>query len=86
MVMYKYRFDADGKAHEITKMETAYICNCLKQLEKMSGLWHGVIPEQLTPEELTLKNEVGMKAWFVFNGIEYIGAFCEELDRRNQTC
>ena len=37
--MYEYWFDADGKAHEISKMDTAYIGSCLKQLRKMLDSW-----------------------------------------------
>lgn len=81
--MYEYWFDADGKAHEISKMDTAYIGSCLKQLRKMLDSWRGIIPEQLTEEELRQKDDVGMKAWFVFHGISYIDAFCKELDKRS---
>ena len=80
--MYDYWFDADGKAHEIAKMDSGYILSCLKQLRRMLESWRGIIPEQLTNEELKQKDEVGMKAWFVFNGIPYIEAFCKELDKR----
>ena len=81
--MYDYWFDADGKAHEIARMDTDYIINCLNELKKMLDAWHGIIPEQLTDEELKQKDCVAMKAWFVFNGIPYIDAFCKELKRRN---
>ena len=82
MGKYEYWFDADGNPHEISKMDTQYIQNCLNQLVKMLDSWHGIIPEQLSKEELMQKDEVGMKAWFVFNGINYMNAFTEELDRR----
>lgn len=80
---YIYWFDAMNQCHEISKMDTQYIYNCLKELKKMLDSWHGIIPEQLTEEELKLKDEVGMKAWFVFHGTNYIDAFCNELKRRN---
>ena len=80
--MYDYWFDSDGKAHEIARMDSDYILSCLKQLRRMLESWRGIIPEQLTVEELKQKDEVGMKAWFVFNGIPYIDVFCKELDRR----
>ena len=47
--------------------------------------WSGIIPEQLTKEEMNQKDEVGMKAWFVLHGISYIDAFCQELDRRKDS-
>ena len=78
----KYWFDSDGYPHEISKMETGYIYNCLNQLKKALNLWHGIIPEQLTREELVDKGKVMSKAWFVLHGIEYIDAFCEELKKR----
>lgn len=84
-MLYEYWFDASGNAHEISKMDTGYILNCLKQLNNMLDSWRGIIPERLTSEELKQKNEVGQKAWFVFHGIAYINAFCDELDRRNQS-
>lgn len=82
MYDYEYWFDGEGNMHEIAKMDTPYIINCLHQLEKMLPLWRGIIPEQLTKEELKQKDEVGMKAWFVFHGPDYIDAFVNELDRR----
>ena len=82
--MYEYWFDSESKAHEISKMDSGYIKNCLKQLKKMLDSWGGSIPEQLTAEELQQKDEVGMKAWFVFNGLEYIEAFRRELEHRSQ--
>ena len=85
MNMYDYWFDASGGAHEISKMETFYIQNCLKRLKKMLVVWSGIIPEQLTKEEMKQKDEVGMKAWFVLHGISYIDAFCQELDRRKDS-
>ena len=80
--MYEYWFDPDGNMHEISKMETSYIGNCISMLGKMLQNWAGIIPEQLSEEELKQKDEVGMKAWFVFNGINYIDAFCKELEKR----
>lgn len=82
--MFEYWFDSYGQAHEISKMDTEYICNCLRNLNKWLTLWRGVIPEQLTTEEMKDRNRVGMKAWFVFNGIQYIESFCAELERRKQ--
>lgn len=82
MSKYEYWFDGDGIPHEIAKMDTQYIINCQNQLLKMLDSWHGIIPEQLSDDELESKNEVGMKAWFVFNGIEYMNAFSEELNKR----
>ena len=83
MENYEYWFDAEGNPHEISKMNTQYIKNCLKQLHNMLNSWRGIAPEELSMEELKDKDEVGMKAWFVFNGIKYIHAFTEEFDRRN---
>lgn len=83
--IYNYWFDADGKPHEIRKMDLQYIQNCLQQLEKMLSSWHGIIPENLTDEELQKKDEVGQKAWFVFHGIKYIDAFYCELEKRKGT-
>lgn len=80
--MYEYWFDSEGNAHEISKMDTCYIYNCLRQLNKMLDSWHGILPEMLNAEEMKQRNEVGMKAWFVFNGINYINAFCKELECR----
>lgn len=82
--MYDYWFDADGNPHEISKMDSEYISNCLNQLNKMLNAWHGIIPEQLTREEIKQKDTVGMKAWFVFHGNEYIGKLSEELKRRDE--
>lgn len=82
MSKYEYWFDGDGNSHEIAKMDTQYIRNCQNQLLKMLDSWQGIIPEQLSDEELKSKDEVGMKAWFVFNGIAYMNAFSEELDKR----
>lgn len=82
MRKYEYWFDADGRAHEIVKMDTDYIYNCLNQLGKWLENWGNIIPEQLSDDELKDKDEVGMKAWFVFNGISYIDVFCAEIKRR----
>jgi hypothetical protein len=82
MSKYEYWVDADENAHIISKMDTQYIQNCLNQLRKWLDAWHGIIPEQLTAKELKKKDEVGMKAWFVFNGIGYIDAFVEEINKR----
>lgn len=82
--MYKYWFDSEGNAHKIEEMETSYISNCLRQLGKMLDSWRGIIPEQLSNEELKQKDKVGMKAWFVFNGISYIDAFNKELENRSR--
>lgn len=82
MYQYEYWFDGDGNSHEIAKMDTQYIQNCLNQLNKWLDSWGGIIPEQLTAEELKDKDEVGKKAWFVFHGINYINAFGEEIDKR----
>ena len=80
--MYDYWIDAEGFPHEIAKMDTQYIMNCLKSLNNMLSLWRGITPDRLTNEELKLQSTVGMKAWFVFHGIAYIDAMCAELDRR----
>lgn len=60
-------------------MDINYIKNCLNQLQKWLNAWHGIIPEQLTDDELKGKDEVGMKAWFVFNGLNYIETFCNGI-------
>lgn len=80
--MFEYWFDADEKAHLISKMDITYISNCLQQLSKMLYAWRGIVPEQLTAAELKQKYEVGKKAWFVFNGVGYIDAFSNELKKR----
>ena len=84
MNIYDYWHDADGNPHEISKMDDTYILNCIKQLQKMLDAWHGIIPEQLTKEEVKKKDTVGTKAWFVFHGIVYIDKFCEELNKRKE--
>lgn len=80
--IYDYWFDSDGNMHEISKMDDNYINNCLRQLDRWCNSWHGIVPEQLTREELNNKDKVGTKAWFVFNGLAYVEVFCEELRNR----
>mgnify|MGYP004679064975 CR=1 FL=1 len=80
--IYDYWFDGNGDMHEISKMDTQYIQNCLGQLNKMLQSWRGIIPERLTDEELLGRDKVGQKAWFVFHGIPYIDAFLRELKKR----
>ena len=45
MENYEYWFDAEGNPHEISKMNTQYIKNCLKQLHNMLNSWRGIAPE-----------------------------------------
>lgn len=80
--MKEYWFDADNKPHDISKMDESYISRCLNDLRNCLELWRGIIPEQLTKEELNDKDNVMSKAWFVLNGIDYINSFCEELKKR----
>ena len=80
--MREYWFDAEGKPHLIKDMDEDYILNCLKNLEKWLKNWEEVLPTELNEYEMKQKDKVGMKAWFVFNGIDYINTFCDELDRR----
>ena len=82
MYDYEYWFDSEGKMHRIAEMDEGYILNCLNQLDKMLSAWHGIVPEHLTSEELKLKDKVGMKAWFVLHGINYIDVFTNELEKR----
>lgn len=82
--MYEFWFDSSGKAHDISRMDTGYIMNCLNMLNNMLSSWRGIIPEQLNNEELRDKSVVGTKAWFVFYGIGYIDSFCAEIDRRKE--
>lgn len=82
MKLYDYWIDAYGNSHAISDMNTQYISHCLNQLRKWLDAWHGIIPEMLTAEEMKQRDEVGMKAWFTFNGIPYIEAFCAELKKR----
>lgn len=83
--IYDYWVDGEGKLHKISQMDTQYIHNCLDQLKKMLNRWRGIIPENLTDDELKKKDEVGQKAWFVLNGIPYIDAFCSELKKRKES-
>ena len=82
MYDYEYWFDPEGKMYKISEMDTSYILNCLNQLNKMLPTWRGITPEDLTREDLKQKDVVGMEAWFVFHGINYINAFKKELSRR----
>ena len=81
---YEFWVDAYNKSHEISKMDTAYIRNCLKELQKMNDVWKNAKCDSLTDSELKLSNEVGQKAWYVENGKSYLSAFLQELAYREK--
>lgn len=65
-------------------MDSGYIVNCLKNLIKWDKDWGDISFVELTTEELKRKDDVGMKAWFVIHGKNYMEAFSKELKKRNE--
>lgn len=84
MSLYDYWIDGNLDIHDIYTMDSEYITNCLNALDNCLRIWRNIVPEQLSREDMLHIGQPLSKAWFVFNGIEYIDMLCGELERRKE--
>ena len=84
MNTYDTWIDADGKCHLLCEMETKYIQNCIKQIDKAADNWRMIVFSDLTIEDKQEIQTPMRKAWFVVNALPYLHSFQRELASRNE--
>ncbi len=80
---YDAWFDSDGGYYDVEKMDTRYINNCVRQIEKAAIRWRFSTLDELTDEEKAKINKPFNPAWCIAHALNYLKEFEVELSSRD---
>ena len=83
--IYDVWIDGENKVHIIKEMDTDYIINVVRQINKVSDSWRTKSFDDLSQNDLNRITEPLQKAWYVVNAREYLKSFKKELQTRNES-